>query len=65
MLKIKSCPCCGGSSKIHKMGNAYVVKCNECGTTSQKIYRNSGVSPCIVQNLAITNWNKRVKTQPC
>ena len=60
MKKIKRCPFCGGYAKIHKLENAYFVKCNDCGAMSRKIYRNGGVSPAQVQNMVIDWWNKRV-----
>ena len=59
MKKIKPCPFCGGYAKIHAENNSYVVRCNDCGATGRKIYRNGGVSPCVVQNMAIDWWNRR------
>ena len=59
MKKIKRCPCCGGTAKIRKFGNAYAVRCNDCGMASGKVYRNSGVSPAVVQNFVIDTWNNR------
>ena len=61
MKKIKPCPFCDGYAKIHRDGNAYAVRCNGCGVTTRKIYRNGGVSPCVVQNFVIDEWNRRVK----
>lgn len=63
MKKIDQCPSCGGYAKIRKFGNAYAVRCNDCGMMSGKIYRNSGVSPAVVQNMVIDNWNRR--TEKC
>ena len=60
MKKIKLCPFCAGYAKIRKDDNAYFVKCNDCGASGRKIYRNGGVSPCVVQNFVIDEWNRRV-----
>lgn len=61
MNKPKPCPHCGGVSKVRKDGSAYFVRCEDCGATSGRIYRNGGVSPCVVQNLVIDLWNRREK----
>lgn len=61
MNKLKPCPLCGGYAKVRKYGTAYAVQCNDCGVTTRKIYRNGGVSPCVVQNMVIDLWNRRTK----
>ncbi len=61
MKKIDRCPFCGGYAKVRKNGNAYAVRCNDCGASSREIYRNGGVSPCVVQNMVIDAWNRRVR----
>lgn len=61
MEKIKSCPLCGGDAKVRKEDTAYFVRCEDCGATSGRIYRNGGVSPAQVQNAAVAKWNMRVK----
>lgn len=61
MEKIKSCPHCGGVAKVRKEDTAYFVRCEDCGATSGRIYRNGGVSPARVQNIVIEKWNRRTK----
>ena len=59
MKKIKKCPFCGGYAKLKIIGSGYAVKCNECGATSRTVYKNAGVTPAMVQNMAIDLWNER------
>lgn len=59
MKKIIPCPFCDGYAKIRKAENSYFVKCEKCGATSRRIYRNGGVSPAAVQNMVIDAWNRR------
>lgn len=59
MKKIDLCPFCGGYAKIRKVKNAYAVRCNNCGASSDTVYRNVGISPALVQNFVIGLWNRR------
>jgi transcription elongation factor Elf1 len=59
--KIDRCPCCGGYAKVRRVGNAYTVRCGDCGMMSRSIYRNGGVSPAQMQNMVIDAWNRRVR----
>lgn len=61
MKKIKPCPLCGGVSKVRKEDTAYFVRCEDCGATSGRIYKNGGVSPAMVQAVVIAKWNRRTK----
>jgi uncharacterized Zn finger protein len=61
MKKIDRCPHCSGCAKIRKNGNAYVVRCTDCGASTKPVYRNGGVSPAVVQNFTITLWNLRAE----
>lgn len=53
MKKIESCPHCGGVSKVRKEDNAYFVRCEDCGATSGRIYRN--------EKSAVEAWNRRAE----
>ena len=59
MKKPDRCPFCGGCAKIRTDGNAYFVRCDNCGASSRWIYKNGGISPAMAQCLAIEMWNRR------
>lgn len=62
MKKIKPCPFCGGYAKLRKFGQAYAVKCGQCGAQGRWEYREKHhTTPCITQNLAIDDWNMRYR----
>lgn len=63
MEKIKRCPICGGYAKIRAGAGWYVVRCDGCGTETRKFYKNGGVTPAMVQNAAIAQWNQRLSDE--
>lgn len=59
MKKPDRCPFCSGCAKIRTAENAYFVRCEECGASSRRVYKNGGVSPAMAQCMAIEFWNRR------
>lgn len=65
MQHVKNCPFCNGRSRIMKLtrsGNAYRVKCSECGSCGPVV----NVQPWhdtkyIAQGQAIELWNHRTE----
>lgn len=59
-IELKPCPFCGGRGRIMRAGNAYVVRCKECGAqTARNFIKDWHRNKYIAQGNAAEAWNRR------